>query len=70
MILNESAVPTLEKFLDAHEEESSAIKALSNALKSGVNDEKTLMSLTEKMTKIHNEKMNIWDQLENLKLDK
>lgn len=65
-----AAGPLLEQFKAAQDAESAAITALHDAMKSGMKDNKTLMALTECMNETHNKKMDIWDELQQFRLDK
>ena len=68
MIFDASAQPLLEKYKSAREAEAVATKNLLAALQSGVNDSKTLESLSDNMEAAHNRSMDIWDQLQLLAL--
>lgn len=65
-----AAGPLLEQFKVAQEVEGAAVTALNDALKAGVRDDATLMALTDRMTETHNRKMDIWDELQQFRLDK
>lgn len=65
-----AAGPLLEQFKVAQEVEGTAVTALHDALKAGIRDDETLMALTDRMTETHNKKMDIWDQLQQFRLDK
>lgn len=65
-----AAGPLLEQFKLAQDAEGDAVTALHNALKAGIRDDVTLMALTDHMTEMHNKKMDIWDQLQQFRLDK
>ena len=65
-----AAGPLLEQFKIAQNAESAAISALHDALKAGMKDNETLTLLTQRMTETHNTKMELWDQLEDFRLDK
>lgn len=70
MIIDMSSKPLLEQLIVATEIEDTAAKALLSALENGVRDSATLATLTNRMTETHNDKMDIWDQLKQAKLDK
>lgn len=70
MIIDMSSKPLLDQLIVASEVEDTATKALRSALENGVRDSATLETLTNRMTETHNKKMDIWDQLEQVKLDK
>lgn len=65
-----TAGPLLEQFKVAQDAEGVAIANLLSAMKSGIRDDATLMALTDRMTETHNNKMDIWDQLQQHRLDK
>lgn len=65
-----AAGPLLEQFKVAQEVEGAAVTALHDALKAGIRDDEILMALTDRMTETHNKKMDIWDQLQQFRLDK
>ncbi|MCK9201351.1 MAG: hypothetical protein M0P59_07200 [Gallionella sp.] len=70
MIIDGNAAgPLLEQFKAAQEAESAAIMALHEAMKGGITDKEILTALTDHMTEAHNKKMDIWDQVEKLRLD-
>ncbi len=59
----------LRQFKTAQEAEGAAITALHEAMRGGITDKAILMALTDRMTEAHNKKMDIWDQVEKLRLD-
>ncbi len=65
-----AAGPLLEQFKVAQDVEGAAITALHDALKSGMKDKEALMALTDRMTETHNRKMDLWDELQQFRLDK
>ena len=70
MILDESAKELLEQFVVANEAETIATKKLLAYLEGGGRDEATLNALTDNMTATHNKKMDLYAQLQALRLDK
>ena len=70
MIIDMSSKPLLAQLIVASEVEDTATKELLSALENGVRDSAKLEALTNRMTETHNKKMDIWDQLEQVKLDK
>jgi len=64
-----SSKELFEKFQAAHADEGAAITALHDAMKGGMKDKESLISLTDRMTEAHNKKMDIWDQLQQHRLD-
>ncbi len=71
MIIDGNAAgPLLEQFKVAQEVEGAAITALHNAMKGGAKDSTILMALTDRMSEAHNKKMDIWNQLQQFRLDK
>lgn len=70
MIIDGNAAgPLLEQFKAAEEAEGDAIAELHDAMKVGGADKAILTALTDHMTEAHNKKMDIWDQVEKLRLD-
>ncbi len=65
----DSSKELFEKLQAAQAAEGVAITALHNAMKGGVKDSKALGALTDCMTEAHNKKMDIWDQLQQHRLD-
>lgn len=70
MIIDMSSKPLLDLRIAASEAEDTATKTLLSALENGVRDSATLEALTNRMTETHNKKLDILDQLEQVKLDK
>lgn len=71
MIIDGNAAgPLLEQFKVAQEAEGAAITALHDAMKGGTKDSTILMALTDRMSEAHNKKMDIWNQLQQFRLDK
>ena len=64
-----SSKELFEKFQAAQTAEGAAITALHDAMSGGIKDNTVLMSLTDRMTDAHNKKMDIWDQLQQHRLD-
>ncbi len=64
-----SSKELIEKLQAAQAIEGAAITALHDALKGGMKDDKILGALTDRMTEAHNKKMDIWDQLQQHRLD-
>ncbi len=64
------AGPLLEQFKIAQDAEGAAITALHDAMKGDMKDREILMALTDRMTATHNQKMEIWEQLQQHRLDK
>lgn len=64
-----SSKELFEKFQAAQTAEGAAITALHDAMKSGMKDKEVLISLTECMSEAHGKKMDIWDQLQQHRLD-
>ena len=64
-----TAGPLLEQLKIAAAAEGVAITALHDAMKGGMKDKGILMALTDRMTEAHNKKMDIWDQLQQHRLD-
>ena len=69
MIFDINAKPVIDQLSSASEAEAVATKALLSAMENGVRDTKILEALTNQMTAAHNKKMDIWDQLQPLRLD-
>jgi len=70
MIIDSSATELLEKFQSANEAEGVAIKELHAYLQGSVKDKAVLRELTKHMEDAHNKKMDIWDALQEFRLDK
>ena len=70
MIIDMNSKPLLDKLIAASEVEGAATKALLAALENGIRDSVTLDNLATRMTETHNKKMDIWDQLQQVRLDK
>lgn len=70
VIDGDAAGPLLEQLKIAAAAEGAAITALHDALKAGIRDDEILIALTDRMTEAHNKKMDIWDQLQQFRLDK
>lgn len=64
-----SSMELIEKLQAAQAAEGVAITALHDALKSGIKDDDVLVALTDSMTDAHNKKMDIWDQLQQHRID-
>jgi hypothetical protein len=64
-----TAGPLLRQFEAANEAEGAAIRAVRAAQEARA-DTSTIMGLIDRMTEAHNKKMDIWEQLERLRLDK
>ena len=70
MIIDMSAKPLLEQFQAANEAEGVAIKELLAYMQGGGRDNQTLEALTNRMTSTHDKKMDIYAQLEAVRIDK
>lgn len=70
MILDFRASDTLEQFKQACKEEEIAITTLHTYILLPETDEGTLMDLGRKMEATHTQKMILWKQLQELRLDK
>jgi hypothetical protein len=70
MIIGTSARPLLEQFQAANEAEGIAIKELLADMQAGGNDNQKLEALTNRMTNTHDKKMDIYAQLQSVRLDK
>ena len=70
MIIDMSAKPLLEQFQAATEAEGVAIKELLAYMKGGGEDNQTIEALTNRMTNTHDKQMNIFAQLQSVRLDK
>jgi hypothetical protein len=70
MILDTSAREIIERWTEAREEESAAIKRLHVALASKVVDQQTLRQLTEQMEQAHDRSTRIYQELQAARLDK
>lgn len=64
-----SSKELFEKFQAAQAAEGAAITALHDVMKGGMKDKEILIALTDRMTEAHNKKMDIWDQLQQHRLD-
>jgi hypothetical protein len=64
-----AAGPLLEQFKVAQEVEGAAITALHDAIRGGMKENEVLIALTDRMTEAHNKKMDLWDQLQQHRLD-
>ncbi len=64
-----SSKELFEKFQAAQAAEGAAITALHDAMKGGMKDNDILIALSDRMTEAHNKKMDIWDQLQQFRLD-
>lgn len=70
MIIDMSSKPLLEQFQAANEAEGVAIKELLAYMQGGGRDNQRIEALTNCMTSAHDKKMDIYAQLQSVKLDK
>ena len=70
MIVDMRAQPLIDRLLAANEAEGVAIKALHDYLQGGGRDNEKAEALLSGMTRAHDKKMDIWSQLEAVRLDK
>ncbi len=69
MVYDETALPLIEKLKAANEHEALATNALLDALRTGIKDNSVLSVLTERMSQAHANVMDIYEQLQPLRLD-
>lgn len=66
-VYDERAQPLMRQFKDATEAESKAISELHDYMQSGGRER--MMELTEKMEEAHSEKMRIYRQMQEFRID-
>jgi len=59
----------IEKLYVAQQDESVATKILFSALENGIKDDGTLSELSKRMAEAHSNTTNIWEQLQQYRLD-
>jgi len=69
-VYDEDALPLMEEFLRADAIDAQAMRDLVSLVKSGCKDQKMIDSAVSAQTKAHNKAMDIYDKLQETRLDK
>lgn len=69
-VYDQRAVSLMEQFGAANDAEGVAIKVLLAYMQGGGNDQQKLMELTNNMTATHDRKMQIYQEMQQFRIDK
>jgi hypothetical protein len=69
-IYDESTLALMEEFLQANEKANALMRTLHELAKSACKDNELLASATKNFNEAHNKSMDIYDKLQEIRLDK